>query len=172
MLADRRLESIEWGEALNWWPHRPLLRSANPPISSFIEDVLAASYEGGTNGDPKRDWTALSLLYRNREHSPESLSLSQLMDVGTVQVRVAFYPPGSEVPWRGSEVGTKTVRVRGHIARMVVIRRSDGSNVDWRAIRWEEQEESGIVQWEVSNSPEAYSDEDSIEFINDLDQIQ
>lgn len=161
-------EIVIWEEARDWWPHGSLLRAASPP-ADHVEEIVAESQTGGTSGDPKVEEAGLTVFYARREASPRTEDLVTVIEGGAFIVRVSYWP-GNLVPYSDPRWSDRKVMVRGRLADLKELNKSN-SNVNWRAIRWNDSSSQGTIQWEFSSHPIKHTEEEALDFIERLEEV-
>lgn len=164
------MDPIEWTEAVQWWDGvSELLRPRSLPRGQPEDEALLRLDED--EGDAER-----SLVYVASYGgvTPEEMNRCEILDAKGVIVRFQVVPPGEQPPFFGPVWTQRYVKVRGHQARLFEARRDQGSNVDFRTIRWEVQARKiagAQVQFAIDVSPSHYSEPEQIEFIEDMQSL-
>lgn len=172
------VRQVSWEAALSWWPDRPLLRALSLPKPGSEEAVFAGAPGGGTAGSPRSQYAGIFVWYQYPPRVVRTDSFNEVIEGGGYAVFVTYHPPGTVPPWTGNPLLLKSQRpvvVRGHSARLMELRKEPvgDSNVDWRAIRWEESSpDGGVVQWEISTHPLKYTEQESIDFVDRLAEVR
>lgn len=164
----KNMEEITWAQAADWWVHGELLRKRPAPERVPNETVFRFPSGSGRTADPATENAGVTVFYWNEEGSPYRNYFDGIFSSGGIQVSVTFYPTGEGVPWSNTSIEQEPVVVRGHPARLIELREGENSNVDWRAVWWEEAAPGGVLFWEISNHPDEYSKAETLSFIEDL----
>lgn len=169
-----KIERISWKDAIEWWPYRPLFQATSLPRQKpgWQEAIFATSDSGGMEGSAK-DSGALTVIYEYPPHDAESENYFGILEGGGFILIAQYYPPGT-VPAFTTGIYSRKARpitVRGHAARVIDHRKDQGSDVNWRDIRWEQLVKEGQIQWSIGNDITLYSEEESIDFINRLAEV-
>lgn len=178
--SDARIEEVSWEAALRWWPYRPVLDGESAIRPGAAERLFVSSETGGRDGDPRSELSGITLVYEYPDASADDVDLQGVVDGGGLVVGVNFYPPEGPSPSAG-DLNSKPVIVRDHPAHMTEIRR-DGEdapaegryqgNVDLRTVFWARPLDSGgTLRWHVANSPEEYSEQETLEWIDGLREV-
>ena len=164
------LEKVSWARALEWWPYSPVFRAGSLPTNGWEEQaVFAGSPQGGDKGNATRDFALFGVVYQYPSATVNNTDYYGIIDGGGFILQIHHYPAGDPVPFAGEG---KSIMVRGHVARMLTYTRSAGSNVDWRAVQWERASPSGgVIQWVIGNSPTMYTDSQTLDWINHLEEV-
>ena len=132
--------------------------------------MLAFSPRGGTKSDPTKSLSGVSVFYYNDLGSPRREYFDKIYASGGIQVSVGFHPPAFSPPYTNDRFPQEVVRVRGQVARILEIKKSEGANTDWRFVHWERPVGKGVIQWGVSNHPDLYSRDETLRFIEELQE--
>jgi hypothetical protein len=160
MPLDQAGDRLTRAEALAWWPYRPVLRAEQTSLS---ESLLAFDRDF----DPRSQSAALLTVYEKPPNTSHTRGFWGVVDNGGIAVHVQYAPPGSEVrPY--PENRSRIVDARGRRAQLVDIRRPR-DNVDWTLVTWSDtQSNGGTLVWTISCSPQHYSDDALLAFVNGL----
>lgn len=173
--GDRPLGSgrrrLSWQEARVWWgASGELLRGEWFPKGSPQEEAIY-----GTDDRDRDGYKVLISAYSYRGATAEEDNQWEILGNGGIIVRFVYLPPG-ELPWYSDPLWTeKVVRVRGHTAKLFEALHSEGANVQFRTIYWEEpssQDAGAQVQYMVEVDPFEYSEEDTIRFIDAMSVLE
>lgn len=160
-----------WEEAREWWgEHAPLLRAVQFPGADGPTENLFWSDDTELGGD-----RFLMAVYSYDKADPSTNSQWEILDTHGLILRFRHVRPGNTPAYAHPFWTKKVVQVRGHPAKLFEARRSEGSNVDWRVVYWEtpsEEQQGALVQYSIDVSPERYSEEQTIEFINRLHLVE
>ena len=153
---------VSWEEAHDWWDHRELLQGKLAEATEVIYALPGKKTSSlGSN-------SAVVAFYQKGARVDEH-SYWRFVDEGGIEVRVTHYAPGSVVPYAAPIWADKQVRVRGHLADLLELRRSEGDGNNWRTIRWRIQQSNGsTLLWQIGNHPNLYSEQQTIDFIERL----
>lgn len=169
--GESRGEQVSMGRLLEWWPFRPLLRNS---ATTARESFFAASETGGTRGDPRKELAGAMVLYTSGGSDPDAADFWQLLAAGAWEVKMYHFPAGEAVTFSHDAFRkmSRTVVVRNRPARLLAVREGPQSNVTWRSVRWEEAAPGGgVVQFIISNHPDRYTDDETLQFIESLVEI-
>ncbi|HVE91483.1 MAG TPA: hypothetical protein VNE62_04140 [Actinomycetota bacterium] len=168
-------ERITLEQALEWWPHRPVLRVGTAPKPGGEEAWFATSKDGGRKGDPNKEYTILTLVLQYPPDTAETKTYYQITDAGGATISMRFFPPGLPPKTPGG----KQVLVRNRPATMWELYKQphpektawrEFADQDIRAVNWSEAlpNDRGHVDWIVEMNPRLYSEEQTLEFVNSL----
>jgi hypothetical protein len=178
-------QRITWEEALEWWPYRPLLRHAQAPKPEFAngrESLFATSKDGGTKGDPRKQFCTLTAFWEVPPYTSDVSDYLSIVANGGMAVTVRFYPPS--LPFEKGAQGGKPIVVRGTNAWMYELR-SDKATADeheWRFhgsadiryVQWQEYlpRDGGTIDWLVLTHAVTYSEQDTYAAINAMTEVR
>ena len=154
---------VSWTEALEWWEHGELLQGK---LADATEVIYALPNRKKTSSLASN--SAVVTFYQKGAGVDEH-SYWRFVDEGGIEVRVTHYAPESVVPYAAPIWADKQVRVRGHMADLLELRRSGGDGNNWRTIRWRIQRSNGsTLLWQIGNHPDLYDEQQTIDFIERL----
>lgn len=162
---------LSWREAKVWWgASGELLRGEWFPHGTPQEESLY-----GIDDRERDGYKVLISAYPYRGATAEEDNQWEILKNGGIIVRFVYLPPG-KLPWYADPLWTeKVVRVRGHTAKLFEALHSEGANVQFRTVYWEEpsaQEAGAQVQYLVEVDPFEYSEHDTIRLIDAMQVVK
>lgn len=181
VLSDPRLEVIDWRQALDWWPSRPLLSfGAGPSGRPGQEVVIASSWEGGRKARADADGSILHVIYQYPPHTVETDSMLELIqDWAAIEMNLQYTRPPNEIV--DPDFPPKRVLIRGNPGHMLVTyrERREGDekapwvghgNYDRRSFYWQEPGEPR-VWYRVNFNSRTYSEARSLDILNAMQPV-
>jgi hypothetical protein len=176
LAPSRRLDAqpgllrLSWNSAVAWWNGASeLLRASSFPNGPPRDETIVGRDSRKSGGDKH-----LLAIYSYGSGKAESSTYRQIIDSGGIVLTFTLIPQGETPPFFGPFWTTKTVQVRGHVARMFESRASNGANIEFRTIRWETPAKAADgtqVQFAIDLDLKHYTESETIRFVDQLQTI-
>ena len=154
------MEILDEGEAMEWWPFRPVL-AVTPTPGLGVTDYVAWSQSGGRSGSPPGEFAYVMVMHQPAASTVHNSGYFEILDAGGISIRSTYIPAGQAWSTAG-----EPAMARGHAVWVHVLRKSDGvATEDWMRVNWIEAvpKHGGSMMWEVACSPERYSRADCLD---------
>lgn len=106
---DPEYEQLTWDQSSEWWPYRPILHAAQPPVATR-EVVYAWSEAGGRRASPRSDAARVVVIYERPPVDTTNAGETEIVANGGIVISVLS--PAAEAEWSRLS-GAERVRVRG-----------------------------------------------------------
>ncbi len=181
------MREVSLTEAQRWWPWNHLLRATDAPSGSEEVMIIVQDYGSGDarSCDFSKSYCSVADVVQFKPKTVDRTPYFPMISSGAIFVSVDSIPPNSP-PSVASFQAEKTIRVRGHDAKMLEQYRRDvptgekathpwrsgHANVDMREIHWTESVGSGRqVQWLVVDDAATYSESQTFDYINGMTAV-